>query len=275
MSQVRILSPRPIGQFFMPLIAANISMLFAEVPLCERFQAARAAGFDGVEMQFPYAETSESLAQAAHRSRMPVVLINVPVSSEHPAGIAARPEMRDEFRGQLRRIAEYAEALKVSFVHVLSGRVDSCDERERCRDTYVDNLLLAAAALKPLGVRVLIEALNAHDVPNYLVGTLDEARAILGLCGPEVGLQFDLYHVARMGLDAAAELERFLPLTRHIQFADAPGRHEPGTGSVPLESAVALARSHGYRGWISAEYRPKGNTVEGLGWLKAWREAGR
>jgi hydroxypyruvate isomerase len=255
----------------MPLIAANISMLFTEAPMLERFQAARAAGFDGVEMQFPYAESSDALARAARESAMPVVLINVPVSREHPAGIAARPEMRDSFRAQLGQIAEYAGALKVRFVHVLGGRINSPDERERCRDTYVENLLLAAAALEPLGVSVLIEPLNPHDVPNYVVGTLDDAQAVLGRCGPKVGLQFDLYHVARMGLDPAAEVERWLPRVRHVQFADVPGRHEPGTGSVPLESALAVLEARGYGGWLSAEYIPKGKTAQGLGWLAAWR----
>jgi hydroxypyruvate isomerase len=106
----------------MPMIAANISMLFAELPVRDRFEAARAAGFDGVEMQFPYAEVSSQLARAAHQSGMPVVLINTPVAPEYPAGLAARPGMRDSFRSQLGQIAEYAEALKVRFVHIFCSQ---------------------------------------------------------------------------------------------------------------------------------------------------------
>jgi hydroxypyruvate isomerase len=255
----------------MPKIAANISMLFRELRLLDRFQAAGSAGFDGVEMQFPYAESPDELARAAQIAAMPVVLINAPVSREYPMGLAGRPEMRDSFRAQLAQIGEYAQALNVRFVHVLAGPINSIGERERCRSTYAENLLLAADVLAPLGVSVLVEALNSHDVPNYLVGTLDDAESILDRCGQRVGLQLDLYHVARMGLDPAAELERLLPLVRHIQFADAPGRHEPGTGSLGFESSLRVLGAGGYRGWLSAEYIPLAATAAGLGWLGSWR----
>jgi hydroxypyruvate isomerase len=255
----------------MPKIAANISMLFREVTLLDRFRAARAAGFDGVEMQFPYAESPDELARAARVAAMPVVLINAPVSREYPAGLAGRPEMRDSFRSQLAQLGEYAQALNVRFVHVLAGPINSIDERESCRSTYAENLLLAADVLAPLGASVLVEALNSHDVPNYLVGTLEEAESILDRCGQHVGLQFDLYHVARMGLDPAVELKRLLPLVRHIQFADVPGRHEPGTGSLEFESSLRVLRKGGYRGWLSAEYIPLAATSAGLGWLDSWR----
>jgi hydroxypyruvate isomerase len=255
----------------MPKIAANISMLFRELTLLDRFQAARSAGFDGIEMQFPYAESPDELARAARAAAMPVVLINAPVSREHPAGLAGRPEMRDAFRSQLAQIGDYAQALDVRFVHVLAGPINSIDERERCRSTYAENLLLAADALAPLGVSVLVEALNSHDVPHYLVGTLDDAESILERCGQRVGLQFDLYHVARMGLDPAAELKRRLPLVRHIQFADAPGRHEPGTGELRFESSLRVLAEGGYGGWLSAEYIPLAATSAGLGWLDSWR----
>jgi hydroxypyruvate isomerase len=252
-------------------IAANISMLFREFALPDRFQAARSAGFDGVEIQFPYAEPPDELARAAKSAGMPVVLINAPVSREHPFGLAARPEMRESFRSQLAQIGEYAEALGVRFVHVLAGRINSIDERERCGHTYAENLLLAADALAPRGIGVLVEPLNDRDVPNYLVSTLADGKAILARCRQRVGLQFDLYHVARMGLDPATELEPLLPLVRHVQFADAPGRHEPGTGSVGFAGPLAVLDAGGYEGWLSAEYLPLAATSAGLGWLGAWR----
>jgi hydroxypyruvate isomerase len=255
----------------MPKIAANISMLFREVATLDRFQAARAAGFDGVEMQFPYAESPNELARAAQAAGIPMVLINAPVSRQYPFGLAGRPEMRDSFRSQLTQISEYAEALDVRFVHVLAGPIYSIDERESCCRTYAENLLLAADALAPRGVGVLVEALNAHDVPNYLIGTLADAESLLDRCRQRVGLQFDLYHVARMGLDPAAELKRLLPLVRHVQFADAPGRHEPGTGSLGFESSLGVLGKGGYRGWLSAEYIPLAATSAGLGWLSSWR----
>jgi hydroxypyruvate isomerase len=246
-------------------------MLFRELAMLDRFQAARAAGFDGVEMQFPYAEPPGELARAANAAGMPVVLINAPVSREHPFGLAARPEMRESFRSQLTQIGEYAQALDVPFVHVLSGRINSIDERERCCCTYAENLLLAADTLAPQGVTVLIEPLNAHDVPNYLVGTLADAKVMIDRCRQRVGLQFDLYHVARMGLEPRVELKPLLPLVRHIQFADAPGRHEPGTGTLGFDGPLAELDAGGYEGWLSAEYIPLTTTSAGLGWLGSWR----
>jgi hydroxypyruvate isomerase len=255
----------------MAKIAANISMLFREVATLDRFQAARAAGFDGVEMQFPYAESPNELARAAQAAGMPIVLINAPVSRQYPLGLAGRPEMRDSFRSQLTQISEYAEALDVRFVHVLAGPIYSIDERESCCRTYAENLLLAAEALAPRGVGVLVEALNAHDVPNYLIGTLADAESLLDRCRQRVAFQFDLYHVARMGLDPVVELKRCMPFVRHVQFADAPGRHEPGTGSVEFDSALEVLNAGGYDGWLAAEYIPLAATSAGMGWLGSWR----
>jgi hydroxypyruvate isomerase len=255
----------------MPNIAANISMLFREVAMLDRFQSARVAGFDGVEMQFPYAESPNELARAAQAAALPIVLINAPVSRQYPFGLAGRPEMRNSFRLQLTQISEYAEALDVRFVHVMAGLIYSIDERESCYRTYAENLLLAADALAPRGVGVLVEALNAHDVPNYLVGTLADAESMLDRCRQRVAFQFDLYHVARMGLDPVVELKRCMPFVRHVQFADAPGRHEPGTGSVEFGSALEVLSVGGYGGWLSAEYIPLAATSAGMGWLRSWR----
>jgi hydroxypyruvate isomerase len=253
-------------------IAANISTLFREVPLLERFQAARAQGFDGVEMQFPYSESATMLARAGLSAGMPVILINVPVlPAIYPFGIAGRPEMCNTFRAQLPQICDYAEALAVKFVHVLAGCVHSPDERESCYSTYVDNLLFAAEILGRRGIKVLIEPLNTIDVPNYLLGSMATAQTILDRCGDRIGLQFDAYHVARMGLDPVDELKGALPRVRHLQFADAPGRHEPGTGSVPFESLIAALTTGQYGGWLGAEYMPLGVTTVGLKWLATWR----
>lgn len=136
---------------------------------------------------------------------------------------------------------------------------------------YVDNLLFAAEVLHPRGIKVLIEPLNPIDAPNYLLGSLSAAQAILARCGGQIGLQFDAYHIALMGLDPVIELERVLPLVRHVQFADAPGRHEPGTGHVPFASLVAALGSGAYSGWLAAEYSPYGTTTAGLKWLETWR----
>jgi len=253
-------------------IAANISTLFRELPLPERFEAARAGGFDGVEIQFPYAHAPEALARAAAAAAMPVVLINAPVvPSEHPFGIAGRPELEALFRAQLAQAAEYAEALGVRFVHVLAGQSTEADDNGRCLGVYESNLRLAAEAFRPQGVEVLIEPLNRSDAPGYLLRSFDLARRILSDGPPGIGLQFDAYHATRMELDLLDELERALPYTRHVQFADVPGRHEPGTGSVPYREMLEMLFDARYGGWLAAEYFPSGATDQSLGWLADWR----
>jgi hydroxypyruvate isomerase len=244
--------------------------------LVERFEAARSHGFDGVEIQVPYSESPEALTRAAGAAGMPVVLINAPVvASEHPFGIAGRPELTGLFRAQLAQVAEYADALRVSFVHVLAGPAPLGTDRERCLRTYEDNLSLAAEVLRPRGITVLIEPLNAADVPGYLLQSFDLARSILSRCPSGIGLQFDAYHATRMGVDLVNELRLSLPYVRHVQFADAPGRHEPGTGSVPFRDLLSALSEARYAGWLGAEYFPISTTDRSLGWLAEWRAAMR
>jgi hydroxypyruvate isomerase len=255
-------------------IAANISTLFRELPLLERFQAARLHGFDGVEIQVPYSEPPEALARAAGAAGMPVVLINAPVvAPEHPFGIAGRPDLEPLFRAHLAQAAEYAEALGVRLVHVLAGLAPAEADRGGFLRTYEDNLDLAADMLRPKGIVVLIEPLNPIDVPNYLLSSFDVARSILSRRAPGVGMQFDAYHATRMGLDLINELGESLPYVRHVQFADVPGRHEPGTGGVPFRDLLSALSDARYAGWLGAEYFPMTTTDRSLGWLAEWRAA--
>jgi hydroxypyruvate isomerase len=255
-------------------IAANISTLFRELPLLERFEAARSQGFDGVEIQFPYSEPPEALARAAAAAAMPVVLINAPVVPLD-FGIAARPELEALFRAQLAQVEEYAEALGARFVHVLAGLVPQDADREPCLCVYENNLQRATEVLHPKGVGVLIEPLNPFDVPGYLLDSLDLAHTVLSRCAPGIGMQFDTYHVSRMGLDLLPELERALPYVRHVQFADVPGRHEPGTGGVPFRDLLRTLLDAQYAGWLGAEYSPSGPTDRSLDWLADWRASMR
>jgi hydroxypyruvate isomerase len=253
-------------------IAANISTLFRELPLLERFEAARSQGFDGIEIQFPYAESPEALARASGAAALPIVLINAPtVPSAHPFGIAGRPDLKPLFRAHLAQAAEYAEAMGARLVHVLAGCLPAEADRERCLAAYEENLDLAAAALSPAGVEVLIEPLNSFDVPGYLLDSFDLAHSILARRGAGIGMQFDAYHATRMGLDLVSALKRALPSVRHVQFADVPGRHEPGSGSVPFRKMLATLLEAQYRGWLGAEYFPSGMTDRSLGWLADWR----
>jgi hydroxypyruvate isomerase len=251
--------------------AANLSLMFCERPLLERFAAARAAGFDTVELQFPYTEDAARLAQAARDAQVDIVLINAPVTEQFPFGIGCLPDLGSEFRSTLGGLVDYARALGVKHVNVLAGQAGGRSATE-CRATLIANLLLAAERLEPLGVGVLLEPINAHDVPDYFVSDFVRGREIVDACGGRVGLQFDLYHAARMGLDPRAELARSLAMVRHVQFADAPGRHEPGTGALRFEPVWALLRKASYDGCVSAEYRPSTRTEDTVGWLNRWRE---
>jgi len=251
-----------------PRFAANLSLLFTERPMLERFAAARTAGFGAVEIQFPYEHDPRQLAAAAFDANVEVVLINAPVIESHRFGLACVPELRDAFRSGLDRLAEYAQALGVCRVNLLAGQAGVDDSTARV--TLVDHLLLAAERLDGIA-RVLLEPINALDVPNYLVDGFELAREVIADCEDRVGLQFDVYHAARMGLDPLSELATNLALVGHVQFADAPGRHEPGTGRIEFEPLWTLLDDAGYSGFVSAEYHPSGDTRSSLGWLERWR----
>jgi hydroxypyruvate isomerase len=255
-------------------IAANISLLFADLPLPARFAAAAAAGFDGVEIQFPYDHEPSALAEAARAAGMPVVLINIPAGdvAGGDVGLGALPDRRAEFRAAVQRCIPYARALGVQRVNILSGRPGPQADRAACHATLVENLRHAADAFAPFGIRVLVEPVNPFDVPGFFLDSLDAALRVLDdAAHPNAGLQFDLYHMARTEPDLPAAIARAGAGIAHVQFADTPGRHEPFTGGIDFASAFAALRKAGYDGWIAAEYRPHAGTVDGLGWLGRFR----
>lgn len=252
--------------------AANISTLFREWRFLDRFQAAHEAGFEAVEMQFPYDEKPGDLARVMEKAGVTVVLINVPVVEGHRFGLAGLAPMRGEFRKALARAAEYADALGARHVNVLAGCPPLHTERAASLAALVENLLEAHERLEPQGTGVLLEAINTHDVPGYLVGDFATASSIVARCEGRVGLQFDIYHARRMGLDPASALRPLLSAVRHVQFADAPGRQEPGSGDIDFDAAWKLLQDQKYRGWIGAEYTPRAGTRPGLDWLREWRE---
>jgi hydroxypyruvate isomerase len=254
-------------------IGANLSTVFRDLPWSARFDAAREAGFDGVEIQFPYSEPAEELARRARAAGLPIALINGPVdSAAHPFGIAALAEMQSSFRAQMPRVLDYALALGVRHVHILAGRLACAGDRASCVRTYTENLSFAAERLGAHGIGVLIEPLNQHDAPGYLLDSFDLAAQVLTSCAPGVGLQFDVYHASRMGLDPLVQIARSLPLIRHLQIADAPGRHQPGTGAVRFRPLIERLIDAGYAGWVGAEYFPLGGAAQSSVWLAQWRE---
>jgi hydroxypyruvate isomerase len=248
-------------------------MLFGEVEFPGRFDAAARAGFKAVEIQFPYAWDERRLAQAAVRAGVEVVLINIPGGDPQKGdrGIACLPERVAEFRQSVARALEYAKALGCGQMNCLAGIAPTGADSASLRKTYVSNLRYAAGELARAGMTLLIEPISTLAVPGFFLNRSADAFAIVEEVGAEnLKVQYDLYHMRVMGDDLAATLRANLERIGHLQFADAPGRHEPGTGEIDFHSLFDLVDRLGYRGWMGAEYVPTGKTADGLAWAKEY-----
>ncbi|WP_313089650.1 TIM barrel protein [Pseudomonas sp.] len=256
-------------------IAANLSMLFTERPLAERVMAARVAGFDGVEIQFPYELPAIRLKELLERAGLPLVLINLPAGDFMAGGpgLAAVPARQAEFDAALQEALSYAAMTRPQCVNVLPGRLADGLDRKQALQTLAANLRRSAEAFALLGIRVVCEAINPLDMPGFLINTPEDLRRLLERVDhPNCQAQLDLYHMARQELDIAAGIRLLGARIGHVQFADCPGRGAPGSGTLDFAVLLEALRSVGYRGWLAAEYRPDGNdTVAGLGWLEVWR----
>ncbi|HEY6105618.1 MAG TPA: hydroxypyruvate isomerase [Anaeromyxobacteraceae bacterium] len=258
----------------MPRFAANLSLLFGEVDFLDRFEAAARAGFEAVEVQVPYDWPAEAIAERLARHRLELVLLNLPAGdwAGGERGIACHPGREAEHREGVERAIRYARALGTRQLNCLAGIAPAGVAPEVARRTFVANLRLAAARLAEAGLRLNIEAVNTRDVPGFwLHGTAQAAGVVDEVGAPNLFLQLDAYHARAMGEDLAAALERFLPRLGHVQVADHPGRHEPGTGETDLAAFFATLDRKGYAGWVGCEYRPLGRTEDGLSWLEPWR----
>jgi hydroxypyruvate isomerase len=241
--------------------AANLTLLWPELPLFDRFAAARAAGFAGVELLFPYDLPARVILERLEALRLPLVLINCPPPNHAGGarGFAAVPGGEARFRSDLRRAARHAAALGCPRLHVMAGAA----EGEAARATFVANLAWAAAAAP--GLALTIEPLNREDVPGYFLADFGLACAVLDEVGaPNLGLQFDSWHALRLEGCAHRVWDRVGPRVTHVQIAGRDGRREP-------DDPAFLDRldAEGYAGWVAAEYRPRGRTEDGLGWLRA------
>lgn len=257
-------------------IAANLSMLFGEIPLLERIQAAAAAGFDGVEIQFPYEVAAIRLKEALQRAGMPLVLINLPAGDlmSGGAGLAAVPSRQAEFDLALQEALTYAAMTRPMCVNVLPGRLTSGLPRDEALATLVANLRKAAEAFQCMGIRVLCEAINPFDMPGFLINTPEHLDQLLcAVDHPNCLAQFDLYHMARQGLDIEAGIGLLAGRIGHVQFADCPGRGEPGSGEMDFPALLKRLQSSGYEAWLGAEYKPTKPIVESLGWMALWHDA--
>lgn len=255
-------------------IAANISLLFTEHPMLERVAAAAAAGFDGVEVQFPYEVPAAAFKEALDGAAMPLVLINLPAGDlmSGGAGLAAVPACQAEFDKALQEALTYAAVVQPMCVNVLPGRLADGVSREQALATLAANLRKAAEAFQVLGIRVLSEAINPLDMPGFLINTPEHLDELLRAVNhPNCLAQFDLYHMARQGLDIDMGIRLLAGRIGHVQFADCPGRGAPGSGGVDFAAAFAALGGAGYLGWLGAEYKATGATHDSLGWLLAWR----
>jgi len=255
----------------MPRFAANIDFLFAEYPRADRFAAAAACGFRGVEMLFPYALPADTLARRIGEAGLETVLINMPAGdwAAGDRGLAALPGREDEFERALDRACDYLAALDCPRLHVLAGIVPPGADRARHRETYLDNLGLAAARVAPLGATVTVEPINPRDIPGYFLTHPAQAKEIVDAVGAaNLGLQLDLYHCQIVAGDLTRHIRDLAPVLRHIQIAGVPDRHEPDIGEVHYPPLFEAIDNSGYDGWVGCEYRPRTTTVDGLGWLK-------
>jgi len=243
-------------------LAANISMMFQEVDLFDRFAQAAEVGFGAVEIHAPYDEAKEDVAAAAKRHGLEVVLLNV------MPPVAAIPGREAEFREALARALAYAQAAGCRQLHCVAGQTDHPDAEA----TFVANLQWASEQAGPAGVRLLLEPLNTRDNPGYfLTGTAQAHRIIETVGTGGVFLQYDVYHMQIMEGFLAETIKANLDLIRHFQIGGVPGRHEPDENQeINYRYLLDLIEGFGFEGWVGCEYHPRAGTVEGLGWAGPW-----
>ncbi len=260
----------------MPRFAANLSMMFTEVPLLDRFERAARAGFSSVELQFPYEATAAALREKLVGNRLKMVLHNLPAGdwAGGDRGIACNPARVEEFRAGVARAVEYATTLGVPQLNCLAGKAPAGVDDATVRSTFVANLRYAAAALKVAGLKLLIEPINNFDVPGFWLNRTPLAVDVLDEVGADNAfVQYDIYHAQRYEGELAGTMSKHLARIAHIQVADNPGRNEPGTGEINYPFLFAHLDRIGYGGFIGCEYKPAGVTEAGLGWLEQARRS--
>ncbi|MDQ7729570.1 hydroxypyruvate isomerase [Halomonas sp. SpR8] len=258
----------------MPKFAANLSMMFTEVDFLDRFQAAAGAGFEGVEYLFPYDYTAAEIKERLVANGLTQVLHNLPAGdwAAGERGIACHPDRVEEFRVGVDRAIEYATALGCKQVNCLAGIQPQGVSDDEARSTLIENLRYAAEKLKSAGILLLAEPINTRDIPGFFLNRTEQALALFDEVGSgNLKLQYDIYHMQIMEGDLAPTIEKHLGCIAHVQLADNPGRHEPGTGEINYSFLFAHLERLGYDGWIGCEYKPKTSTSEGLVWLEAVR----
>lgn len=250
-----------------PRIAANLSMLFTEYPFVERFARARQAGFDAVEFMFPYAENVDAIEQALKEHELTLVLFNTPAGdwAAGERGIACQPERIAEYRAGVAKAKEIGRRLGVPQINTLVGIPTPGEDATTIRTTIVENLRYAAEQFGQAGIRALVEPVNNLDIASFALPTAKNGLDIINeVNSPNLALQLDIYHALRMGEDPYALISHHIDQIGHIQIADVPGRHQPGTGEIDFTRLFEVIDASGYDGWVSLEYNPEGPTEEGF-----------
>ncbi|MCL6416693.1 TIM barrel protein [Aestuariirhabdus sp. Z084] len=255
----------------MPHYCANLSLLYTEVPLEARLSKARQDGFEAFEIQFPYELPSAHWRQLMDKANIRCVLFNVPAGDlmQGGEGLAAVPERAEKFRSAVDKALEYARVLRPSVINVLPGRC----LRDSQRDVYLEqlkiNLQYAADHFSALGITTCFEAINTEDMPGFLVHTSKQmAELVTAVDHPMIKMQYDLYHMAKMDQPIVDDLRDYAADIGHIQFADNPGRGEPGSGQLNLGGLFQQIDRSSYKGWVGAEYRPTELTSNTLAWRR-------
>ncbi|QDL96635.1 TIM barrel protein [Rhodopseudomonas palustris] len=255
----------------MPRFSANLSLMFTEHAFLDRFDAARAAGFDAVEFQFPYELEPAAIAEQLQRNRLTLALFNLPPGdwAAGEKGFAARPDKFDELQSSLHTALPYALATGVKRLHLLAGNADRRDGAAAL--AFRRSLAVAAHFFAPHGIDVLIEPLNRRDAPGYFLDDVDFAHDLVReLAIANLKLQFDVYHGQILHGDVTTRLREMLPVIGHVQVASVPSRHEPDGEELNYPFLFAELDRLGYAGFVGAEYRPRAATVDGLGWFRPY-----
>jgi hydroxypyruvate isomerase len=254
--------------------SANISTMYQEIPFLQRFGAAAGHGFKAVEIQYAYAFPVEEVVAARQKAGVECVLINSPAGdhAKGDRGIASLPDRMEEMKAGLETAKRYAAALGAKRMHLVAGRHDPGADLKAARETFLENIRRAARLMADIGLTVCLEPINTWDIPGFFLSRPAEALSLIDECGEKnVALQFDFYHMQRMQGELIPSFERLLPRIAHVQFADTPGRHEPGTGEINHASIFACIERSAYTGWTGAEYTPSRPTGETLDWFAPYR----
>jgi 2-dehydrotetronate isomerase len=252
----------------MPRLAANLGHQFTERPLIERFGAAAEAGFEAVELQFPYDVAPSAVTSELKRHHLRQLGINTPPGPE--LGLAALPGRERDWDAAFRRALDYVVAVGGRAIHCMTGCVPP-EQRPAAETVFIKNLSRAAADAAKANITLLIEPINQRDRPGYFLSRVEHAADLIGKIGaPNVRIQFDFYHVQITGGDLITRFEKHLPLIGHVQIAAVPGRHEPDEGEINYPAIFDAIDRLGYAGWVGCEYSPRGRTEDGLRWAKPY-----